>query len=45
MEIAQMIEGIAVGVTVTAGFECVADVVRRSVKSKLKKEWEAEKSQ
>ena len=36
MEIAQMIEGIAVGVTVTAGFECVADMVRHSVKSKLK---------
>ena len=38
MEIAQMIEGIAVGVTITAGFECVADAVRRSVKDKLRKE-------
>ena len=38
MEIAQMIEGIAVGVTVTAGFECVAGAVRRSVKDKLKRQ-------
>ncbi len=38
MEIAQVIEGIAVGVTVTAGFECVAGTVRRSLKNMLRKD-------